>query len=387
MDRHATLTPETRVVLALGAARVDAAAIDDVVRLAPRVDWDAVVDAATAEGVAGLASLHLLARPALRAAVPRTAVDRFAAVYARQWARNTVLAEHWNDTTRALSSAGVAVITLKGMALVREVYPDLGVRPMVDIDLLVRPHDAARAIATLIDLGYRHGDAALCEEQAARSFRQLVRDGAVVDLHWHLGRYPRVERAIRIDHDAVWDRARPLTASSLALGREHGLLHLVHHVTYGSEFGRLVWFTDIAAVVDAWAEAIDRPALIADARRWGLAGATHDALAAAAALGGRVPPDVLAALAPSHVRRAALDTCLGGLRPTSLAGGLPPWRTYLAETLLVDRLADLGRVLGWTAFPSATWLREHYGATSRWQRASWRAMHPFRVAWLAARQR
>lgn len=319
--------------------------------------------------------------------MPAAVVERLTAIHARQWARNTVLATHWDDTTRALASAGITIITLKGMALIHEVYADPGVRPMADIDLLVPPRDATRAIATLVDTGYRHGDAALCDEQARRSFRQLVRDGAVVDLHWHLGRYPRVERAIRLDHDAVWKGARPLTTSSLTLGREHLLLHLAYHLTFGSEFGRLLWFTDIVAVLDAWADTMAWPSFVAEARRAGLAGAAHYALAAAAMLDGRVPPDVLDELAPSRWRRAARDACLGGLTPPSVRGGVSSWRAYLAETLLVDDIGDLGSVLAWTAFPSAAWLREHYGATSRWQRAAWRAMHPFRVAWLAARQR
>ena len=59
MDHPSSLTPEARVVLGLGAARVSPGAERDIVALAPGVDWDAMVDAATAEGVAGLASRHL----------------------------------------------------------------------------------------------------------------------------------------------------------------------------------------------------------------------------------------------------------------------------------------------------------------------------------------
>jgi hypothetical protein len=387
MDRDAgSLTPEARVLVALGTPDVPPAAAAAIVDHSRHVSWTAVVDAAAAEGIAGLASRHLASSPALAAAVPAGAAERLKTIHAHQWARNTVLATRWSEATRAMSAAGVSVITLKGMALVHEVYRDFGVRPMADIDLLVRPRDAPRAIDALLALGYHHGDAALCDEQDGRSFRQLARDGTVIDLHWHLGRYPRVESAVRLDHDALWDGARRLTASSLALSREHLLLHLAYHLTFGSEFGRLVWFTDIAAAVDAWNETIAWPALVADARRWGLAGATHYALAAARLLGAAVPAGVLAALAPSPARRAVRDACLGGLTAPSIRGGLPTWRIYLAETVLVDDVADVARVLAWTAFPSAAWLRAHYGTQSRWGLRAWRAMHPFRVAWLAARQ-
>jgi hypothetical protein len=94
---------------------------------------------------------------------------------------------------------------------------------------------------------------------------------------------------------------------------------------------------------------------------------------------------VLSALAPSALRRVVRDACLGGLAPPSVRGDLSPGRVYLAETLLVDAVGDLLRVLAWTAFPSAAWLRAHYGATSTWRLGVWRAMHPLRIAWLAAR--
>jgi hypothetical protein len=251
----------------------------------------------------------------------------------------------------------------------------------------VHPSTATRAIAALVGIGYHSGDAALCEAQDARSFRQLVRAGTVIDLHWHLGRYPRVECAVHLDHDALWADARPLGAGgpSLALSREHLLLHLAYHLTFGSEFGRLIWFTDIAAVLDAWVDDIAWPSLVTDARRWGLAGATHYALAAAALLGAAVPADVLTTLAPSRLRRTLRDACLGGLTPPSVRAPIATARLYLAETLLVDEVRDVLRVLGWTAFPSATWLRSHYGTSSPWGLRVWRALHPLRIAWLAAR--
>ncbi len=57
---------------------------------------------------------------------------------------------------QALRGQGVEPILLKGPVLGRLLYPG-ELRPYCDIDLLVGPHDAARAEATLRDLGYRRG--------------------------------------------------------------------------------------------------------------------------------------------------------------------------------------------------------------------------------------
>jgi hypothetical protein len=51
----------------------------------------------------------------------------------------------------------------------------------------------------------------------------------------------------------------------------------------------------------------------------------------------------------------------------------------------MDRTVDMLRVLGWTFFPSTVWLRSHYDLESPWQTSVYRAVHPLRVCWLAAK--
>ena len=45
------------------------------------------------------------------------------------------------------------MIPLKGPALAEALYPDPGLRPFTDLDLLVRREDAARAVALLGEVG------------------------------------------------------------------------------------------------------------------------------------------------------------------------------------------------------------------------------------------
>jgi len=49
---------------------------------------------------------------------------------------------------------GIALMTLKGAALHKRGLYEIGDRPMADIDLLVRPSDAARASALFVELGF-----------------------------------------------------------------------------------------------------------------------------------------------------------------------------------------------------------------------------------------
>jgi hypothetical protein len=304
------------------------------------------------------------------------------------WAANAVLADRWGEATAALHAAGVESVTLKGMVLAQTVYPEPGLRPMADIDLLVRPEIRPVALATLQALGYRTPGAAADLHAASRSFAELVRDGTRIDLHWHLARYLRFEGIVEVDHAGLWRRARPLVTPhgrSLALCPEDLVLHLVLHLTLGSDFARVLWYADIDAVLRHFAAGLDWDRLIAEAERWRIRSLAGWALGVVRdSFGTPLPPQVLQRLGGGRLRRAAVARCIGLSVPPSLRAELGDARVYPAQTFLMDRVVDTLRVLGWTFFPSGAWLRFHYELETRWQVPVYRAAHPLRVFWLAA---
>jgi hypothetical protein len=378
-------------LLLLGArARLDAQAERELARLARApIDWPALVELATHEGTAPLLHSHLR-RLDLLLEVPPAARARLTDVARSVWAVNTVLASHWGEAIAALGTAGVEAITLKGMALAHTVYPEPGCRPMADIDLLVRPAARAAALDALHALGYRTPGAAATDHAASRSFAELVRDGTRIDLHWHIARYLRFEGIVEIDHEELWRRARPLATphgSGLQLDPEDLLLHLTLHLTLGSDFARVLWYADIDAVVRHFAAELDWDHVVTRAGRWRIRALGGWALGVVrGSFGTPLPAGVLARLQGGRVRRAIAARCIGSSRPPSLAARLGETRVYPAQTLLMDRVVDTLRVLGWTFFPTRTWLRFHYELEAAWQIALYRALHPLRICWLAARQ-
>jgi Uncharacterised nucleotidyltransferase len=386
---RAELLPDARLLLLGARSRPDAA--DDVAlsaRARGAVDWSALVELAVREGTAPLLHSHLC-RLDLLDRLPGPARRRLNEVARGVWAANIVLARHWGEATAALRGAGVDTLTLKGMALANVVYPETGLRPMADVDLLVRPADHATALAVLRELGYQTPGEAADRLGASRSFTELVRAGTRIDLHWHAAHYLRFEGIVAIDHDGLWSRARSLVAPegrSLMLSPEDLLLHLILHLTLGSDFARVLWYADIDAVVRRFAAELDWSRLEKEAGRWRvrtLAGWTLGVVAAS--FGTPLPPGLLERLEQGRLRRAAVAECIGASAPPSLAGALDDARVYPAQTLLMDRAIDVLRVFAWTFFPSSTWLKHHYTLDS-WQVPLYRAVHPLRVCWLAARQ-
>jgi Uncharacterised nucleotidyltransferase len=381
---------EARVILLGASAHLDRAGERELATLAAgRLDWEIVVGLAVREGIAPLLHFHLR-RLELLQRLPRPASLRLTAVATGAWATNAVREDRWAEATATLRQAGVEVITLKGTVLAQTVYPEPWVRPMADIDLLVRPADRAAALEVLRGLGYRTPGDEADRLAASRSFTELVRDGTLIDLHWHAARYLRFEGVVRVDHDGLWRRARPFVTPagwSLTLCPEDLLLHLILHLTLGSEFGRVLWYADIDAVVRRYAAELDWGRLVAEAEHWRIRALVGFTLGIVReSFGTPLPGGLIERLRRGRARRAVVAGCIGARWPLSLRPRLRDTRVYLAQTLLMDRPADVLRVLVWTLFPSDTWLRLHYRIEVRWQVLIYRALHPLRVGWLAARQ-
>jgi len=76
--------------------------------------------------------------------------------YLNNKARNTRLYEDLLILLAEANRDGIEVMPLKGILLAQKYYPDIGLRPMADLDLLVRPGDRQRIAAILTKHGYAY---------------------------------------------------------------------------------------------------------------------------------------------------------------------------------------------------------------------------------------
>ena len=384
------LSREDRLLLACTRVSLDDRTRDEIQDLAKAgIDWRAVLERSKFEGTSSLLYVHIQDIPSVASRVPAEILSRLRAIYHGNWARNSVLTDQWSEIMTLFERAGVQSITHKGMALIHSVYSDPGLRPMADIDLLIRAADLPLVRQTLQRAGFRAPGEDLEAEEAFRCYLNFVRDSTVIDLHWDLAHYSRFIAIIRVDHEGLWKRARSLAvgrAQGLMLCPEDALLHLALHLTLGSEFGRLIWFTDIDAMVRRFAGDLDWERLLEEASRWRIRGILAYTLKVAhESLGSPLPRKILPRLLPGRLRRVALNSVMETTRPPSLGGQMNDIRSYVAETLLMDRLRDVLRVIWTSLFPSRTWVKLHYAVTSKWQISLYRFLHPIRVCYLAAK--
>ncbi len=243
--------------------------------------------------------------------VPGFARSALAEATVATTARNLFLRAELHRLAETLAGHDIAVVLLKGAALIETVYLDVGLRPMLDLDLLVPASAARRAEAAIVAMGYRPNPMQTPEERERmrdehHSGPALVRDDAMVavDLHRHLS-----SRCPRLDIDDVWSSARRGAGEgSYLLPRPEDLLmHVALH--FSSErarksdgaFGQVADLAWLCATSD-----IDWDFLLGRARRWGAQSRLFLALWCAT--------DLLGPIAPPAV--------LDDARPTTWSDGL-----------------------------------------------------------------
>ena len=255
-----------------------------------------------------------------------------------------------------LNRAGVPVIPLKGSFLAHELYGDLALRPMSDIDLLVRPEDVPRSDAVLRATGCIRAT----EQGADYHTSYVTRDGGdagvVVELHHHLAE----RHTARLDIRSVWASASRIGWE----GREIWtmalpdlFLYLCLHAAKDG-LASLRSLLDIVLVAERCRDTLPWGALVHTVQAAGIRNPVYTTLAEARGLlEAPVPPEFLRAIRPSWglgwpLSRALLRWRGGVLHvpPALLVGPVMAILMLLWEDSLRGRLRHVRRNL----FPSAS---------------------------------
>lgn len=130
-----------------------------------------------------------LGRQDLMDFIPAEILADFKEQFRRNSLRNLMLYRELADIARMLKQAGIACIALKGAYLAQFAYPRLGLRPLRDLDILVREDQAAQAFDLIRAKGYASDGRAAVEAHAElhKHLPALVNQrGARIELHVRL---------------------------------------------------------------------------------------------------------------------------------------------------------------------------------------------------------
>ena len=90
-----------------------------------------------------------------RSMVPGDVVEKLKKQYLANASRNTILFHQLDIIVSNLNEKNIPVILLKGAHLAEFVYKDISLRPMSDIDILVKKEDLAKVVKIAFSEGYR----------------------------------------------------------------------------------------------------------------------------------------------------------------------------------------------------------------------------------------
>jgi len=324
-------------------------------------DWDVLYQIARAEHLAPLL-YHLVHGQHV---VPPPVEQYLRRVHADSASCNMFRLHELEDMVHHLAAEGVAVILLKGVALTETVYGRIPMRPMRDLDLLVRRADVPTALRVLAAIGYApvgvepHAGADVAYENEVLLCKPgLI--GVLLEVHWSLFDSPYYQQ--RLPMDWFWQTALSVRMGStpaLVLGPEAQILHLCGHLLLHHGSGdepELLWLHDVAEVMAFYQEQIDWQQVLARAQAYDLVLPVQQVLTRVAdEWSAPIPADVLKQLSvlfPSRDEVRIFNWLTAEQRPVAQRFGvdlasMPSWQQRLRYAWI-------------NLFPSPAYMRHRY---------------------------
>lgn len=246
-----------------GGAGVDGA---DVMS---NTDWADLLRTSALHGVTPLL-YHRLATFHAGAPIPTEVIRELRRSYLQNAGRNMRLYHELGKVLGRLRQDDIPVIALKGAHLAEVVYGNIAVRPMGDVDLLVKHTDLLRVQELLVEQGYIASKEEIgCAQEHVPPYRK---EGSTsIEIHFNIVAPPFSDR---VDVEKLFVRAQACLIQGievLTLCPEDLLLHLCMHASYhhGFDYGIMPLF-DISTSVEHYAEELDWEQLLDRSKKWGV---------------------------------------------------------------------------------------------------------------------
>jgi len=233
--------------------------------LLPQVkNMDAFISLATKEGLAGLLYNNLL-KSGLFETLSSTQKQKLYAHYYQTVRLNLIRIHELKEVLRKLAPTDIRVVLLKGITLIQELYKNIGLRSMTDIDLWILPDDFKGLTAILIRIGYKQ------DPLYSTTFRKGL---TTLDLKTHLLGADRIKSRTLLlakDQEYIFRNTRALSVDgykALGLDPYDQVLYLGLHA-FKHNVDQLICLVDIRGLTMDWTPS-DWLALHARAKEMGL---------------------------------------------------------------------------------------------------------------------
>ncbi len=158
----------------------------------------------------------------------------------------------------------VEVILLKGAQIAHTDYPHFSLRPIEDLDLLVRKSNRSQMVRLMLEMGFNPYETnQTCNKffikRILKRHKKWVYQPIFIEVHSNLQTPVRLNRSFRIDMDEFWNFTQERSFAGLPflqLSPTYNLIYLCAHLGH-HYFSRLIWIYDIALHIHRHREEIE----------------------------------------------------------------------------------------------------------------------------------
>ncbi len=333
-------------------------------------DWPRLLQVAQREGVGPLLYWRLYNSGKFNA-LPEAVQSSLRIMYAHTCLQNQKIFNELGVLSRLFLAKSVPVVVLKGACYALTIYPDIGLRPMADLDLLVPASRLPEAIEIAQSLDY--ADAV---PEASPGLNNLLTHHAClrksalgsITLEIHDRLVGNKSFAYAVSMDWFWDQTEPLNGrpenrfeNLRMLTPTAQVLYAASHafLQHGGNKSTLRWHYDLHQLICVYGNCLDWELLVRQAEKFEWSSALWLALSQIRGLfGTSIPDKVLSALARREDRLTALVA----------HKRVAPATHLLAEYEKLLSLNWYGRLrLVWAIlFPGPAYMRWRYHVNSAW---------------------
>jgi len=278
------------------------------------IDWDCFLEKARENGISAIVYLKLNEIKKDCPNIPSIIFEELKNDYYLSATKNTLIFEELGKILEAFKKAGLQVIVLKGAALASTVYGNLALRPMSDVDLLVKKEDFLSIDEQLKILGYRPSDMSAHDVDLSSTYlttldyRSSAENSPSFHIHWHFvnSTIPNESYIKNINIEKIWKDAQKTKIAdveSQMMAPHHLLIHLSEHalrVTHS--LSKFCFFCDINQVINFYQARLDWEELIKDSFKFNLNRMVYSSLYFTFKfLGTQMPEDALLKLRPERL--------------------------------------------------------------------------------------
>jgi len=295
------------------------------------LDWDYIFEASVRHAVSpllyhGLKQVLQAVKVEEVSSLPQ--MQQLERIYQGNQGRNRRLYKVIGDIFKAFHRANIQAMGLKDVQLAREVYPDIGLRPMGDIDILIRPEDYRKAATCLADLGFvplPNSSIPYTMKYAWAHHFQRPTDNVWIDLQWNVIQREwdiYEEGNFDFEIERMWRGAYFLEIEDyeiLVPKPEDMLFHLCLHAE-GHTYAELILFCDIAELLKHYNGRLDWKYLVGITKKYKAESSVYYVLLLVGHLFDLcLPPFVLEEITPTYFKANVFDPLFGNLTALHLS--------------------------------------------------------------------